>query len=74
MQGLVPTLATITDGEAAWSEFLSGVQQAFADNAAAVPALVIVVVVLFVLWADFRIAKWIVGRSAKKQGRRSAKQ
>ena len=66
-------LGQITDGKAAWSDFVSGVQQTFADNAASLPALLIAVAVLELIWADYRIAKWIVKRMGKNQGQRSAK-
>jgi hypothetical protein len=67
------TLAQITDGKAAWAEFVSGVQQTFDNNAAAVPVLAASIGILILIWADFRLAKWIARRIGKKQDHNSAK-
>jgi len=53
-------LSQITDGQAAWDSFISGVERTFEVNAASVPVLVGVVVALIVLWLDYRLARWIV--------------
>ena len=63
-------LGQITDGQAAWDQFISGVQQTFEKNASGVPILVAVVVVVLVLWLNLRLARWIVGAGAKKSGSR----
>jgi len=58
-------LGQITDGQAAWDQFISGVQQTFEKNASGVPILVAVVVVVLVLWLNLRLARWIVRRTGK---------
>ncbi len=61
------TLGQISDGQAAWDEFVSGVQRTFENNAGMVPTLAIVLVVVIVLWLDFRVAKLLVGRGGKRR-------
>ena len=53
-------LMQVTDGSQAWAEFYKGVQSTFAENAAAVPAIVVLVGVALLIWADFRIARWLL--------------
>lgn len=67
-------LSQITDGQAAWDSFIDGVGRTFEANAASVPVLVGVVVVLIVLWLDYRLARWIVRiprKSSKIEGKRA---
>ncbi|MCA9272083.1 MAG: hypothetical protein KDA31_03450 [Phycisphaerales bacterium] len=61
----ITTLSQVSDGQAAWDQFVSGVQRTFEGNAEMVPVLVIVVVVAVTLWVDFRVAKHIAGRGKK---------
>lgn len=63
MIGCGPMLASVTDGESAWAEFISGVQQTFEHNAAMAPVLGIVLLVGAVILIDYFIARWIVRRS-----------
>lgn len=60
---MAPTLASISDAESPWGEFISGVQSTFENNAAMAPVLGIVLLVGVVIIADFMIAKWIVRQS-----------
>ena len=65
------TLMQITDGNAAWEEFFSGVQNAFENNAASAPKIAVVLGVIVILWLNYRLAKWLVrssrsGRSPKR--------
>ncbi|GAB5496821.1 MAG: hypothetical protein Phyf2KO_19010 [Phycisphaerales bacterium] len=63
MIGFGSMLATITDGESAWADFISGVQRTFEQNAAAAPVLGIVLLVGAVILIDYFIAKWLVRQS-----------
>lgn len=63
MIGFGSMLASVTDGESAWAEFISGVQLTFENNAAVAPVLGIVLLVGAVILIDIFIAKWIVRRS-----------
>ena len=57
----LPTqLMQVNDGSEAWAEFYKGVQSTFAENAAAVPALVALIGLALLIWADFRIARWLL--------------
>ena len=54
------TLGQITDGQAAWDQFISGVQQTFERNASSLPVLGAVVALVLVMWLNLRLARWIV--------------
>lgn len=69
MIGNGPMLASVTDGESAWADFISGVQRTFEQNAAMAPVLGIVLLVGAVLLIDYFIAKWIVRRTEGGSGR-----
>jgi len=64
------TLMQITDGNAAWEEFFSGVQNAFENNAASAPKIAVVLGVIVILWLNYRLAKWLV-RSSRSPKRTS---
>lgn len=66
MPWLSSTLSQVSDGQAAWDQFVSGVQQTFESNAAMVPVIVVVLVVAIVIWLDFRVARIIVGKGGKR--------
>ncbi len=68
-----PMLSQITDGKAAWAEFLSGVERAFESNAQTFPVLVAIVVIALIIWLDLRLARILarrLGRSQKPKGSR----
>ena len=62
------TLGQVEDGQAAWDQFISGVQRTFETNAGMVPLVIVVVIVVIILWLDFRVAKILVGRGGKRRG------
>ncbi len=66
----IQMLSQITDGQAAWDQFLSGARGAFQANAEMVPVLGGVILLALVIWLDLRLARFLVFRSGKSSKRK----
>lgn len=63
-------LAQITDGKAAWAELFAGIEATFESNAEWAVTLGVIALIGLVVWADWRVARWILRRGGSPRPRR----
>lgn len=54
------------DGREAWGEVVRGIRRTFDDPAMGAPALGVAALVLLVIWANLRVARWLLAGQARK--------
>lgn len=58
-------VAQITDGYAAWDEFVSGVTRTFESNSSASVVIGAGLGLLGLVWVNYRVARWLANRPGK---------
>lgn len=54
------------DGREAWGEVVRGIRRTFDDPAMGAPAMGIAALVLLLIWANLRLARWLLTDHARK--------